>query len=333
MKRTVSSELRSALWPAVLVACCALLLSGGCSRASRDAGEEIRLSGNIEAVDAQLGFKIPGRVVERVVDEGGRVKAGQLLARLDDAELACELDLRRAELAGAEAVLAELEAGTRPQEIAAAEAAVRSAEAEQERAQLEFRRQQELRASDAVAAREFEAAQAQIRVAEARVAELRQRLALLREGPRRETIAQARARVAQAQAALALGETRLANTRLESPLSGVVLEKHAEPGEFVAAGAPVLTVADTSHVWLRVYINQTELGRVKLGQPVDVHTDSFPDRTYRGVVGFISSEAEFTPKTVQTPKERVKLVFRIKIDLQNPDDELKPGMPADAVLR
>lgn len=323
------------LRPAVrlLILSATSLAFAACGRNARDPAGEIRLSGNFEVVDAQLGFKTPGRVVERTVDEGARVEAGQLLARLDDAELACELSLRRAELDAVSAALAELEAGTRRQEIAAVEAALRSAEAERERAQLEFRRQQELRDSDAVAAREFEAAQAQVRVAAARVAEIEQRLALLREGPRPETIAQARARVAQARAAVGLAETRLGNARLESPLSGVVLEKHAEPGEFVAAGAPVLTVADTSRVWLRAYLNQTDLGRVKLGQTVEVRTDSFPEKTYPGVVGFIASEAEFTPKTVQTTKERVKLVFRIKIDVANPAGELKAGMPGDVFLR
>lgn len=305
------------------------LVASGC-RDSKAVADSVPVSGNIEVVDARLSFKIPGRLVERAADEGDRVAAGQLIARLDDTELKQELALRTAELAGAEAALAELEAGSRPQEIAAAEAALRSAEAERDRSQLEFARQRELRATETIAPREFESAEAQMRVAEARVAEAAQRLALLREGPRKETIAQARARVAQANAAVALADSRVADAGLEAPFAGVVLEKHAEAGEFVAAGAPIISVADTAQVWLRAYVNQTDLGRVQLGAAVEVRTDTFPDKIYHGRLAFISSEAEFTPKTVQTAKERVTLVFRVKIDLDNASGELKPGMAADA---
>jgi HlyD family secretion protein len=308
-----------------------LLLVAGCRRP--DASGDLRLSGNIEVVDAQLGFKVPGRVAERLVSEGGRVTTGQLIARLDDAEQIEQLALRRAELAAAEAALAELEAGSRPQEIAAARATLHSAEAERERARLEFERQKDLRRQDANALRESETAEATYAVAQARVAELGERLKLLEEGPRQETIAQARARREQARAAVALAQTQSENTRLLAPFAGVVLTHNIEPGEYVAAGTPIVTIAETSKVWVRAYVNQTDLGRVKHGQVVEVRTDTFPDKTYRGTIGFIASEAEFTPKTVQTTKERVRLVFRVKIDLDNAADELKPGMPADAVIR
>lgn len=311
----------------------ALCWAGGCSRDRGAAGGDLALSGNIEVVDAQLGFKVPGRVVARPLSEGERVEAGQLIAQLDDTEQRQQLALRRAELAAAEAMLAELTAGSRPQEIAAARAALRSAEAERERARLEFVRMTELRARDVVADRDFEAAQAQLTVAEARAAEAAERLALVEAGPRAESIQQARARAEQARAAVALAETQIENTRLVSPLSGRVLSHNIEPGEFVAAGTPVVTVADTAHVWVRAYVNQTDLGRLRLGQTVAVRTDTFPDKTYEGTIGFIASEAEFTPKTVQTPKERVKLVFRIKVDVPNPNEELKSGMPADVMIK
>jgi HlyD family secretion protein len=174
--------------------------------------------------------------------------------------------------------------------------------------------------------------EAQLKVAEAKAAEAAERLKLVQAGPRAETILQARARAAQAQAAVALAETQLDHTRLVSPMAGVVLSHNIEPGEFVAAGTPVVTVADTVHVWVRAYLDQSDLGRVRHGQKVVVRTDSFPGRDFAGTVGFIASEAEFTPKTVQTPKERVKLVFRLKVDVENPKDELKPGMPADVVI-
>lgn len=308
------------------------LLFGACSRSNGLRAGDFVLSGNIEVTDAQLGFKVAGRVAERLVSEGEFVKADQLIARLDDAEQKEQVTLRRAELAGAEAALAELAAGSRPQEIAASQATLRSAEADRDRARLDFTRQQELLGKEAISNREFETAQAQLKVTEARAVEAAERTKLVQEGPRAETILQARARLDQTRASLALAETQLENTRLLSPLSGVVLSHNIEPGEYVSPGTPVVTVADTAHVWVRAYLNQTDLGRIRHGQKVTVRTDTFPDKTYEGTIGFIASEAEFTPKTVQTPKERVKLVFRIKVDVSNPKDELKPGMPADVIV-
>lgn len=310
----------------------ALLLPLSACRRPASASGDLVLSGNLEVIDTQLSFKTPGRVVERTADEGDRVTAGQLVARLDDAEQQAQAALRSAEMSAAEAVLAELEAGSRPQEIAAAEATLRSAEAERERARLDHARQQELRGKAVISERELEVARAQFQVAEARVAEATERLKLIREGPRAETIRQARARVEQSRAAVALARTQLDNTRLAAPVSGTVLARHAEVGEFVSAGTPILTVAATARLWVRAYANETDLGRFRLGQKVRIRTDTFPGRDFPGTVSFISSEAEFTPKTVQTAKERVRLVFRIKVDVDNPKDELKPGMPADVLV-
>lgn len=314
-----------------LLALAAFVLAA-CSRSGAPRAGELVLSGNFEVDDAQLGFKTPGRVIERTVREGDRVQSGQLIARLDDAEQQSQLALRRAELAAAEAQLAELEAGSRPQEIAAAAATLRSAEADRDRVRLDFARQEELRKKQVISDRDFETAHAQLKVADAKAVEAAERLKLIQEGPRTETIRQARARTEQARAAVALATTQLDNTRLTSPLAGVVLSHNIEPGEFVSAGTPVVTVAETTHLWVRTYLDQPDLGRVRHGQKVRVRTDSFPGRDFEGTVAFIASEAEFTPKTVQTPKERVKLVFRLKIDVANPKDELKPGMPADVII-
>jgi HlyD family secretion protein len=150
---------------------------------------------------------------------------------------------------------------------------------------------------------------------------------------RREQEAVARrAEIARARAQLAVLDSQLADAEITAPIDGVVLVKSAEPGETVAAGATVVTLGDLDHPWLRGYVNETQLGRVKLNQPVLVATDSFPGKTYRGRVSFIASEAEFTPKQIQTAEERVKLVYRIKVDLPNPNHELKLNMPADARL-
>ncbi|MBP8963739.1 MAG: efflux RND transporter periplasmic adaptor subunit, partial [Opitutaceae bacterium] len=204
---------------------------------------------------------------------------------------------------------------------------------DRDRASLEQTRSRELRQRGVITARELEAAEAACTVAEAKAAAAAEALKLAEEGPRKDAVTAARARVESARASLALAEIQLENTRLVAPLPGVVLSHNIEPGEFVSAGTPVITVADLAHVWVRAYVPQPELGKLRHGQPAEVRTDTFPGKIYHGTVGFISSEAEFTPKSVQTEKERVKLVFRIKIDLENPADELKPGMPADAVLR
>ena len=368
------------LIPAILlVVVLAYLILGG----SDDDGI-IRVSGNIEITDAEVSFKIPGRVEVRLVDEGETVKAGQTVARLDSAELTQEVAARRAEVQAVQAILAELEAGSRPEEIAqaeasaaqakarldemlagarpeelsAAEAVLRRAKAEAERARLDAERYEGLYKKEIVSAQQNDAARTgyetalarqreaeeqyklvkegprreQIDQARAAWLQTQERFVLVKKGPRRETIEQARARLQQAKEALAVAETRLGYATLASPLTGVVLSKSAEPGEFVAAGTPVVTVGDLENVWLRAYINETDLGRVKVGQGVRVATDTYPDKRYAGRVSFIASQAEFTPRSVQTEKERVKLVYRIKVDIRNPNMELKPGMPADAEI-
>jgi HlyD family secretion protein len=258
----------------------------------------------------------------------------------------------------AKAFLDELLSGSRPEEIAAAEAAVRQSAAELERWRTDYERQRQLFERQVISAREYDAILAGFRVAQARLRadqdrfelvkegprkeqiaqaraalkEAQERYALIKEGPRKETIEAARARVAQAKAALEAAETRLDYTTVVSPLTGLVLSKNIEPGEYVAPGTPVVTVADLEHIWLRAYISETDLGRVKVGQKVRVSTDTYRGRVYEGHISFIASQAEFTPKNVQTEKERVKLVYRVKVDVKNPSMELKPGMPADAEI-
>ena len=368
------------LLPAVLlVAVLAYLILGR----SND-GRVIRVSGNIEVTDAEVSFKILGRVEARLVDEGEMVRAGQTIARLDSAELAQEVAARRAEMQAVQAALAELEAGSRPEEIAqaeasaaqakarldemlagsrpeelsAAEAVLRRAKAEAERARLDAERYEGLYKKEIVSAQQYDLARTayetalarqreaeeqyklvkegprkeQIEQARAAWLQAQERFVLVKKGPRQETIEQARARLQQAKEGLAVAETRLGYATLTSPLAGVVLSKNVEPGEFVAAGTPIVTVGDLENVWLRAYINETDLGRVKVGQRVRVATDTYPDKRYEGRVSFIASQAEFTPKSVQTEKERVKLVYRVKVDIRNPNMELKPGMPADAEI-
>jgi HlyD family secretion protein len=160
----------------------------------------------------------------------------------------------------------------------------------------------------------------------------RERLQLLRAGPRLEAVAAAEAQVAEARAATALARARLDETRLTSPIAGLVLRKNMEVGETASPGASILTLMDPSDVWLRAYVSETEVARLKIGQPVAISVDAFLGRRFEGAISEIASEAEFTPKNVQTKKERVNLVFRIKIAAKNPAGLLKPGMPADAEI-
>jgi HlyD family secretion protein len=290
----------------------------------------LRVSGNVEVTDIEVSFRIPGWVEARPVSEGEPVKAGQLIARLESTELAQEVALREAEAQAYAAELAALEAGSRPQEIAVARAELRHAQAELERLTVEFERQTDLLARNVASRQAFEKAKAEYEVANSHVEEAEERLKLAGEGPRQEDIVRARARLEQVRQSLAIARTRLAYATLASPISGTVLSENVEAGEYVVPGVPVVTVGDLVNTWLRAYVNETDLGRIKLGQRVCVMTDTYPGKAYLGHVSFIASTAEFTPKNVQTAEERVKLVFRIKIEIPNPDLELKPGMPADA---
>ena len=292
----------------------------------------IRVSGNIEITSTLISFKVPGRVLERPVDEGETVRTGQVVARLDSADFVQEAAIRRAEAESARAGLRELVAGSRSEEVAQAEAALAAVEAEATRLADDFKRQQELFAREVIPKQKYDAARASRDAALAYARQAREALALVRKGHRKERIDQGRARLRQTEAALALAEERLGYATLTAPVAGMVMAKHVEPGEQVVAGTPVITIGDLDKVWVRAYIPETDLGRVNIGQKARVTTDTWPGKAHEGTVSFISPEAEFTPKNVQTEKERVKLVYRIKITLANPNRELKPGMPADAEI-
>ena len=358
----------------------------------------LRFSGNIEVTEAQMSFRIGGRMQQRLVDEGDMVTAGQLLARLDKSDQRIGVDQAEANLAHARAVLAELEAGSRVEDIDRAEARVlqarfslselengsrvediaaaqaeldravaaeKSAVVQLNRAHSEYERYSRLFKTNGVSKDVFEDFKArydtavnqvteaegrtrsasqqlsllkagprieQIRRAEAALKQAEAEYALIKAGPREEVIEQARAQVKVAAAGLEHAQQQLAYTELLSPMNGVVLSVVAEPGEYLNPASPVLTLGRLDKPWLRAYINERDLGRIRLDQAVEVSTDSFPDKIYQGRVSYISAQAEFTPKTVQTFEERVKLMYRIKVSLDNDNNELKPGMPADGFI-
>lgn len=293
---------------------------------------QLKVSGNVEVTQFQASFRVAGRVLERPVDEGQLVKAGQLIARLDDQDLKQQLALRQADAASAKAALDRLLAGSRSQEIGAAKAALQQAEADLARAKADDRRNTDLLQKEVISQREFDATHSAYLATEARVKQARDQYELVRIGPRKEDIEQGRAALAAAEQAVALAQTQLGYATLQAPSDGLVLSKNVEPGDYVAPGTPVVTLGDLREVYIRAYIDERDLGRVKVGQRASVGTDSYAGKRYESRVTFISQEAEFTPKTVQTQKERVALVYRIKVTVSNPAMELKPGMPADVVI-
>ena len=302
------------------------------TRNNRGLDPFIRVSGNIEATEVNVGFKISGRIVSLEVREGDWVEKGKVLATLDQEDLRQRYEVARATLKSAQARLQKLLAGSRPEEVREAEAALRQAEHDFENRRAHYERVKVLYERGVVAKEVFDNAQAAFRVSGAAVDRASEVYRLVKEGPRKEDIEDAKAQVEQARASLKLAETQLGYSTLYAPLSGVVVVKSAEVGEIVNPGTSVLTLADVENVWLKAYIPETDLGKVKWGQEVIVTTDLRPQKEYRGRISFISSQAEFTPKNIQTEKERVTLVYRIKVDLPNPTRELKPGMPADGKI-
>jgi HlyD family secretion protein len=292
----------------------------------------LKLTGTIETTTVAVSFKVPGRLKERLVDEGQQVKIGQIVARLEDDELKDERTVRSADQQAAQAALADLKAGSRQEEIAASVATLARLKAEADRAAQDATRAEALFKKEVIPRKELDAARAAKDATAAAVREGDERLKLVKVGPRPDAVKQAQARLEGAAAARSLADTRLSQAVLAAPISGTVMAKHAEPGELLAAGSPVITVAKMDEVWVRAYLPETQLGKIKLGQRAIVTSDTWKGRTYQGTVSFIASEAEFTPRNVQTEAERVKLVYRIKITIANPQQELKPGMPVDAVI-
>ncbi|MDR3763307.1 MAG: efflux RND transporter periplasmic adaptor subunit [Acidobacteriota bacterium] len=290
------------------------------------------LSGNIEAHESVVGFRTSGRIIALPVQEGSAVEAGVLLARLDDADYRQQVNIDEANVNARDRELQLALAGSRPQDIAAAERTVADARADLDLRRSDLARYTQLYQRDAVSAQTRDQADTAFQRAKAVFERAQQNLSEVREGTRKEQIAVNRATLHTAQQNLGLSRVRLDYTTLSAPVSGVITVRQAELGEYVVPGTPVVTLADVDHLWVRAYVNETDLNRVRWGQQVLVRTDSLGGKQFQGTVSFVSPEAEFTPKTVQTNKERVTLVYRIKVDVANPAHELKPGMPADILI-
>jgi len=293
-------------------------------------GAPVSVTGTIEATQVDVSVKITGRIVERLVNEGDKVTRGQPLVRLDDSELAADVRRLEASLRSAQATLRDLEKGARPQEIEDARAAVASAEATRSMTEREFQRTDQLFKQNLIAAQDVDRARQAFDVARAQERSAREKLALLLAGSRPDQIDAARWQVSQAESALVQAQSRLREAMVFSPIDGVVLRKNLEAGETANPGVPILTLVNPKDVWLRAYVPEMDVGRLKVGDTARLRVDAFPDRVFTGRLTEIGSEAEYTPRNVQTKKERVNLVFRIKIQIDNPQGILKPGLPADA---
>jgi len=287
------------------------------------ANSVITVSGNIEAHQSVLSFKtVQSRIVELPFDEGQWVTAGTLIARVDDSDYRQQVSIAEASLQVQTRQLAAAQ-----ESFAAAAKTVASDEADLAQRKLDLSRNAALAEKGYVS----KAARDQSETA------LKQSTAVLARDEALQLVAArnvdlAKANVASAQEALKLARIVLGYTTLRAPFDGVILVRQAELGEISMPGTPVVTLADLDHIWLRAYINETDLGRIRHGQPAVVTTDSHPNTKYQGRVSFISSKAEFTPKSVETHAERVTLVYRIRIEIDNPTHQLVPGMPADARL-
>jgi HlyD family secretion protein len=292
----------------------------------------LRLAGHIETTETDLACKVAGKVASVRFEEGDQVEPGQLVAELEDQDLRQDVALAEARQAAAQATLDKLLAGSRPQDIREAQAALAQARADQADKARDLGRQETLAQRGASPQANLDKARLAHTMAQEAARRASERLSLLKEGFRGEDIAAGRADLDQAKAALELARTRLGYARLYSPVSGVVLVRQAQPGEVLAVGSPVVTLGDLDGVWLEGYIPETQLALVRLGQKAYVTTDTYPHKRYPARVAYMAAKAEFTPKTVETQKERVTLVYRTKVRAENPDKELKPGMPGEAVI-
>ena len=300
-----------------------------------DQAKGLVLYGNIDLRQVEVAFNNSERIAEIFVQEGERVRQGQLLARLDTARLEPELAQAEAQAVAQRAVLQRLRNGSRPEEIAQARANVESAKAEGVNAQLQYERLKsaaEISAGRAVRQQDVDNAKASLAVAAAKLTVAQRALELALAGPRKEEIAEAEARLRAGEAEAALLRQRLKDSRLFAPVDGVVRSRVMEPGEMASPQRPVFGLAITDPKWVRVYVAEPDLGRIRHGMAAEVGVDSFPGRDFAGRVSYVSPQAEFTPKNVQTQEERVKLVFAVNVTAPNPEGILKPGMPADVFI-
>ncbi len=293
----------------------------------------ITATGTIEVTRADVMPKINGYLKELKIEAGDTVKAGQVVAHIARPDLEAQLLRDEAALIKAQAQLVDLEKGARSQEVQAAVAALASARSVYAKAKTDLDRYRALYRDGAISAQQLDAAQSSYDVAASSLAAAQAQLSLVQEGTRPDVIEAQRHEVKRAQAIVDASRALLADTVVTAPISGIVLTKNYENGEYVNPGSALATVGDMNDCWVKVYISSAQLGLIKVGQAVAVKVDSFPKRTFAGTIKEISQSAEFTPRQSITQRERANLVFAVKVRVDNAEGILKPGMPADVVIK
>ena len=299
---------------------------------SHNSKQPVAASGTMEATQAAIAPKTYGHLEKLAVKEGDAVRRGQFLFQLSRQDLTAQVMRDAAALSKAKASLRDLEAGARPEELRSAAAQTAATAWQLDQAADDWTRTSHLVASGAVSQQTADHSRAAFEVARQNYQAAFAQAQLLESGYRVETIVAQREEVTRSQAVLDGSQAVAADTVLYSPLDGVVLNKNFEPGEFVAAGAPVLLVADLADCWVKIYIPSSQLGLIQLGQEAKVSVDSFPNKVFSGRIKEISQQAEFNPRQSLTQKERSNLVFAVKVSVDNDNGALKPGMPADVVF-
>ena len=294
-------------------------------------GGPLRVFGNVDLRQAELAFHDNERIAAVLVEEGSRVKKGQVLARLDTSRLEPLVAQAAASVAAQKQVFERLKTGSRPEEVAQARAQVESARADATNARRQYDRMKDL-SRGAVSVQDLENTKAALDMAEARLTVSQKSLDLSVLGPRKEEVAEAEARLHANEAQLALLEQQLRDAELKAPQDAVVRSRLMEPGEMASPQRPVFTLAITDPKWVRAYAAEPDVGKLKENLPAIVTVDSFPGRRFEGWVGFISPVAEFTPKAVQVEELRTSLVFEVRVFVKDPKDELRLGMPATVEL-
>jgi HlyD family secretion protein len=292
----------------------------------------LRLYGNIDIREVQLAFNVNERIVKILVQEGDFVHVGQLLAELQAVRYADTVRQAEKQVENQKQVLTRLLNGSRPEEILATQAKMQAAEATFTNAEITFRRTKELTERGLIAKQDFDNAEATLKLARGDFDNAKQQYVLAVKGPRSEDIEAARALLGSQEAALALAQHNLRDTRLYAPSDGMIEDRILQPGDMASPGTPVFTLAIMDPLWVRAYVPEADLGKIHLGMRAQVTTDSFPGKIYQGWVGYISPAAEFTPKTVETPELRTRLVYQVRVYVCNPENQLRLGMPATVTI-
>lgn len=303
------------------------------SNGGADTDGTLKIYGAVDIRDADLAFTEQERIAQVLVEEGDRVEAGQVLARLKTDRIEAQIHEVRARIAAQQEVVKRLQTGNRPQEIEQARAQVAAAEAERQNTQRNFDRLLKTSGSGATSQQALDDARSRFDVARAKFDAAEKALSLAIEGPRQEEIAAARKQLEALEAGLSLLGIRLEEMTLTAPAPGMVQSRILEPGETAGPTRPVITLALTDPKWVRAYVPEPYLGRIKQGTKATVQNDSFPEETMEGWIGFISPVAEFTPKTVQTEELRTKLVYEVRVYVRDADDRLRLGMPVTVTIK